>query len=335
MAFVCRRPFALTTCLKQLPKAAAPSTRTFHTSPKPLNLHSKILPTLTKSRNQFQQAFRRTYIQQPGQVSAPNTASLSQRLLYGAAIVGGTVLATNLVFNRETREDGGMPPFERQYLNQTFLHTGLGIGIIGVAAQALHRSGWSVRLMTANPWLVLGCGLAASIGTMYGTFATPPDNYIQKYALWTGFNVAQAALLSPLLFLQPALLARAGLYTAAMMGSIAFVGATAKQEKYLYLGGPLLAGVAIVAVSGLAPLVLPVTAARTLMWSERIWLYGGLVVFGGFTLYDVQKILQHARMAERGLVRKDVVNESVSLELDFLNIFIRMVQVLGMRNQKR
>ena len=160
-------------------------------------------------------------------------------------------------------------------------------------------------------------------------------SYIQKYALWTGFNVAQAAILSPLLFLQPALLARAGLYTVAMMGSIAFVGATAKQEKYLYLGGPLLAGVAIVAVSGLAPLVLPVTAARTLMWSERIWLYGGLVVFGGFTLYDVQKILQHARMAERGLVRKDVVNESVSLELDFLNIFVRMVQILGMRNQKR
>jgi len=186
---------------------------------------------------------------------------------------------------------------------------------------------------------------------MMGTFATHPDKYIphprgshprktfadnlcsyvQKYALWTGFNVAQAALLSPLLFMQPALLARAGLYTIAMMGSIAFVGATAKQEKYLYLGGPLLAGVAIVAVSGFAPLVLPVTAARTLMWSERIWLYGGLAVFGGFTLYDVQKILRNARMVQAGKGRKDVVNESISLELDFINIFIRMVQILGMR----
>ena len=135
--------------------------------------------------------------------------------------------------------------------------------------------------------------------------------------------------------MQPAILARAGLYTVAMMGSIAFVGATAKQEKYLYLGGPLLAGVAIVAVSGLAPLVLPVTAARTLMWTERMWLYGGLAVFGGFTLYDTQKILHHARMANAGMVKKDVVNESISLELDFLNIFIRMVQILGMRNQRK
>jgi FtsH-binding integral membrane protein len=161
------------------------------------------------------------------------------------------------------------------------------------------------------------------------------SSYVLKYALWTGFNVTQAALLAPLMFLSPALLARAGLYTLGMMGSIAFVGATAKQEKYLYLGGPLLAGVTIVALSGFAPLVLPATAARTLMWSERIWLYGGLAVFGGFTLYDVQRILHHSRLAERGLVRKDTVNESISLELDFINIFIRMVQILGMQRQNR
>lgn len=166
-------------------------------------------------------------------------------------------------------------------------------------------------------------------------FLTNANSYVMKYGLWAGFNLTQAALLSPLMFMHPAILARAGLYTVGMMGSIAFVGATAKQEKYLYLGGPLLAGVTIVALSGLAPLVLPATAARTLMWSEKIWLYGGLAVFGGFTLYDVQKVLAHARMAERGLMKRDVVNESVSLELDFINIFVRMVQILGMQRNNR
>ena len=137
------------------------------------------------------------------------------------------------------------------------------------------------------------------------------------------------------MFYNPALLARAGIYTVGLMGSIAFVGATAKQEKYLYFGGPLLAGVTLVALSGLAPMVLPATAARSLMWSERIWLYGGLAVFGGFTLYDVQKILHHSRLAQRGYIQRDVVNESVSLELDFINIFVRMVQILAMRNNNR
>ncbi|EAU29761.1 conserved hypothetical protein [Aspergillus terreus NIH2624] len=336
MAFFMRRPFAVTTALRQVPKSAN-SARFIHNSPfkpaqsKPLGpLSSSVF---AKSRQTFQNAFRRTYMQPT--YDATQGGNMTQRLLYGAAIIGGTVLATNFIFNRETREDGGMPDYERSYLNETFMHTGLGVGIIAIAARAMHMNGWSYRLMAASPWAVVGLGLVASIGTMYGTMYTSPDNYVMKYGLWSAFNVTQAALLSPLMFMHPALLARAGLYTVGMMGSIAFVGATAKQEKYLYLGAPLLAGVTIVALSGFAPLVLPATATRTLMWSEKIWLYGGLAVFGGFTLYDVQKVLHHARMAQRGLVRRDVVNESISFELDFINIFVRMVQILGMQRNNR
>ena len=68
-----------------------------------------------------------------------------------------------------------MPPYERNFLNDTFMHTGLGIGMIGVAANALHRSGWSFRLMSMNPWVVFGVGLAGSIGSMIATRATDPD----------------------------------------------------------------------------------------------------------------------------------------------------------------
>lgn len=160
-------------------------------------------------------------------------------------------------------------------------------------------------------------------------------SYIPKYALWVAFNATQAAFVAPLLAFVPGpLIARAGLYTVAMMGSLSIVGATAKQEKYLYIGGPLLAGLAVVAASGFAPLIIPATAVRTLALTEGIWLYGGLAVFGGYTLYDVQKVLYHARLAEAGQLRRDPIKESISLELDFLNIFIRLVQILSM-NQSR
>lgn len=148
-----------------------------------------------------------------------NSGDVKAKLVYGAALFGGTVVVINLLFNRETREDGGMRPYERAYLNETFMHTGLGVGIIAVAARALHTSGWSVRLMTMNPYVVLGVGLVGSIGTMMATFATPPEQYVQKYACWTGFNLCQAALLSPLMFMSPAILFRAGLYTVGMMVS--------------------------------------------------------------------------------------------------------------------
>ncbi|KAL2105342.1 hypothetical protein VUR80DRAFT_8531 [Thermomyces stellatus] len=263
------------------------------------------------------------------------TQNAAKKLLTGAAIFGGTLVAINVVFNRETRE-GAMPPFERAYLNDTFLHTGLGVGIIGLTARQMVNSGFVYRIMVTNPWIVAIGGLGLSFATMIGTRSIDPSNYIPKYALWTAFNATQAAFVAPLLVYAPgALIARAGLYTVAMMGGLSIVGATAKEDKYLYIGGPLLAGACIVAASGLAPLVIPATAARSLAITENIWLYGGLALFGGFTLYDVQKVMHHARLAQRGIIKRDPVNESISLELDFLNIFVRLVQILMMQQNRR
>lgn len=185
MAFMLRRPFAVTSAFKQAPQISNTAIRSFHHGPVKQNAFKGFFKPATgntlkssfaSSKKTFQQTFRREYQQQS---SFPNPVAqggnLTQRLIYGGAIFGGTLVAINLIFNRETREDGGMPPFEQSYLNQTFLHTGLGVGIIAIAARAMHMNGWSYRLMAANPWLVLGIGLVGSIGTMYGTMACPPD----------------------------------------------------------------------------------------------------------------------------------------------------------------
>ena len=180
MANCIRRPFAIAAALKPLTRPST-GTRFLHqASLKPLAPAGKPKPspsTFASALARSREAFRRTYIEPASPVQNAGAGGTRQRLLYGAGIFGGTLLAVNLVFNRETREDGGMPPFERAYLNETFLHTGLGIGIIGLVARTLHTSGWSVRLMASKPWLVMGGGLVLSIGTMMGTFATPPEKY--------------------------------------------------------------------------------------------------------------------------------------------------------------
>jgi FtsH-binding integral membrane protein len=188
--------------------------------------------------------------------------------------------------------------------------------------------------MAANPWVFVGVSLAGSIGTMMGTFYTSPENSVQKHLFWLGFNACQAATLSPLFFFSPAILSRAALYTVGVVGSISYVGATATNDKYLTLGGPLLAGVTVVALSSLAPMILPM-GIRGLAITESISLYGGLAVFGGFVLYDTQKILRHARLAEQGLMSADPINESITLELDMINIFIRLVQILAMQGNRK
>lgn len=177
----------------------------------------------------------------PSSFSAPGGW---QRALTSVGIVAGTALAANLFLNRPTR-DNPMDEFSTSYLHSTFNYLAGGLGLTAAGAIALHRSGFSYRLMAANPWLVLGVGLVASIGGMIGAQTLPPG-HPGKTASWLVFNAAQAAVLSPLLFLNPALLARAGLYTAGVVGSLCYVGATAKDGQFLFLGGPLLAGVTVV-----------------------------------------------------------------------------------------
>lgn len=164
------------------PATAAAPARAFHTS-QPMKrmgagFFSSRITSQVASRNVFQRTASqaRSYYQQ----SQSGGSSVLQgdglrRLLAGGAIFGGTLVAINMVFNRETREDGGMPPFERDYLNNTFLHTGLGIGIIGLTARQMVRTGFVYRIMVTNPWVVAIGGLALSFATMIGTRSISPD----------------------------------------------------------------------------------------------------------------------------------------------------------------
>jgi hypothetical protein len=181
------------------------------------------------------------------EVGAPTSFSQPggwTRALTSVGIVAGSALAANLFFNRSTNE-GGLSQFQQSYLHRTFGYLAGGLSLTAIGAVGLHRSGFSVRLMASSPWLVLGVGLVTSIGGMIGAQTLPPGSP-GKYACWALFNASQAAVLSPLLFFNPALLARAGLYTAGVVGSLCYVGATAKEGQYLWLGGPLLAGVTVV-----------------------------------------------------------------------------------------
>ncbi|KAK7063757.1 Bax inhibitor family protein [Favolaschia claudopus] len=255
-----------------------------------------------------------------------------QRIALIAGGVAATVVVLDSALNRETRES--LSAAERSLLNSSFAYTGVGLALTAAAARALFTSGVAYRIMAANPWVVFGASLAGGIGSIMGVLYTPPEKTVQKHLFWLTFNAFQAATLSPLFFLNPAILARAGLYTIGAVGALSYIGATATNDKYLMLGGPLLAGVSVVALSAIAPLALPATAVRTLAITESLYLYGGLAVFSGFVLYDTQKILAHARMAEQGLMKRDPMNEAIGLQLDMINIFIRLVQILSMNNRK-
>ena len=115
------------------------------------------------------------------------------------------------------------------------------------------------------------------------------------YACWATFSAVQGATLSPMFFLNPALLARAGLYTVGALGGLSYVGATAHNEQFLYMGGALMAGLGVIFVTSLAPMLLPRMSMRTMSVMENVSAYGGVAVFSGFILYDTQKVSGQSR----------------------------------------
>jgi hypothetical protein len=171
--------------------------------------------------------------------------------------------------------------------------------------------------------MILGVSLVGSIATMAGAMYTPPERPIQKHLLWlvrgwitmvvvsivnriSGFQCLSSGHPESPVFLQSSHpLTGGSLHCRRRWVDIvhrrhSHVGLLAKfsvrirsltlvlyhrNDKYLHLGGPLLAGVTVVALSSLAPMVLPL-GLRGLAISESISLYGGLAVFGGFVLYE-------------------------------------------------
>jgi hypothetical protein len=111
MAFVLKRsPFAASAAFKQFSKPSS-VIRAFHSS-SPLKSSTQNSFTFKasapaanalKSKSAFQNVFRRSYQSGANQYNPTQTGNLTQRLLYGGLMVGGAVVAANLIFNRETR----------------------------------------------------------------------------------------------------------------------------------------------------------------------------------------------------------------------------------------
>lgn len=67
----------------------------------------------------------------------------------------------------------------------------------------------------------------------------------------------------------------------------------APNEKFLYMGGPLAMGLGVVFVSSIGTMFFPATTVLG-AGLHSVALYGGLLLFSGFLLYDTQRIIAQA-----------------------------------------
>jgi len=104
--------------------------------------------------------------------------------------------------------------------------------------------------------------------------------------------------------------------TGVTVGGLGAVAYNAPSEQFLNWGGPLALGLGGMLGVSLLSIVYPNSAAL-----YNIYLYGGLVLFSAFLMYDTQKIIYRAKTE----MRYDPINNSLHVYMDAVNLFVRFV----------
>lgn len=156
-----------------------------------------------------------------------------------------------------------------------------------------------------------------------------------KQMAWLVHSAVVGAIIAPLCMVGGPIMLRAAWYTAGVVGGLSTVAVCAPSEKFLTLGGPLAIGLGVVFASSLAGMFLPPTTALG-AGLYSIAMYGGLLLFSGFLLYDTQKIIKRAENQPLyGAQPFDPVNNSIAIFMDTVNIFIRIVAILSGGGNRR
>ncbi len=225
-------------------------------------------------------------------------------------------------------------------------------------AAAIFRSPAAMAVVSRGGLVALGVSLVALIGSGAVARSIPYQEGLgSKQLAWLTHCAVLGAVVAPIALLGGQILVRAAWYTAGMVGGLSagevhslvsnllrtysvilmcsycnfcLVAACAPSDKFLTMGGPLALGLGVVFAASVGSHFLPPTSALGAgMFS--VALYGGLLLFGGFLLYDTQKIIHNAEAhPQYSNVKYDPINNSIGIYLDTVNIFIRIAQILAM-----
>lgn len=230
---------------------------------------------------------------------------------------------------------GAWPEHVQQRIHDTYLYFGGGLGITAASAAACFRSPTVMNIVTKNGFMAIAGTIALLIGSgaVVRSIEYRPG-FGAKQLAWMAHAGIVGAVIAPLAFLGGPLLVRAACYTGGVVGGLSTVALCAPSDRFLHWGGALGMGLGVVFVSSIASSFLPPTTALGAGLAS-ISVYGGLVLFGGFLLYDTQRIVKAAETHPYYAVSPyDPVNHSIAIYMDTINIFIRIAMLLSGSKRK-
>ncbi|XP_036387662.1 growth hormone-inducible transmembrane protein [Megalops cyprinoides] len=222
------------------------------------------------------------------------------------------------------------PQYVKDRIHSTYMYFAGSVGFTALSAVAVSRTPALMSLMMRGSWLAIGATFAAMIGAgMLVRSISYEHSPVPKHLAWMFHAGVMGAVVAPLTLLGGPLVMRAAWYTAGIVGGLSTVAMCAPSEKFLNMGGPLAVGLGVVFASSLGSMFLPPTSPFG-AGLYSIAVYGGLVLFSMFLLYDTQKVIKRAETYPLyGVQKYDPINSCLGIYMDTLNIFMRMVMILA------
>jgi len=287
------------------------------------------------------QAARRRTLKETVTAPASGSAiSAGQGALAGAAVLGlGGLAFYGMGLSRELGAvDKQMmwPQYVKDRIKDTYMYFGGSILATAGTAAAIFRSPAAMNIVMRQGWMALGVSIAAMIGSGMLVRSIPYQAAPSaKQAAWLLHCAVLGAVIAPICLLGGPILTQAAWYTAGMVGGLSTVAACAPSDKFLSMGAPLAMGLGVVFCASIGTMFLPPTTALG-SGMYAVAMYGGLILFGAFLLYDTQKIIHKAEKHPVGWGAPpfDPVNASVGIYLDTVNIFMRIAMLLSGNRRK-
>lgn len=206
----------------------------------------------------------------------------------------------------------------------------IGLALTGVIAYTVSNSQTLMQIIFGNPLVFYGLIIAelafvfiisARIGKMAAGTATA---MFLIYAAMNGATLASVFLM----YTQESIVSTFFI-CAATFGACSVYGMVTKRDL-TSLGSFMFMGLIGIIIASVVNIFLKSSAMAMIIS------YLGLFVFIGLTAYDTQKIkhmaLSQPADLDSGTIRKGAIIGALSLYLDFINMFLFMLQILGNRD---
>ena len=215
------------------------------------------------------------------------------------------------------------------FIRSVYNWMGIGLGLTGLIAYFVGNSPTMVQMIYSNTLLFFGL-IAAELGMVFYLSAR-----VQKIqastatALFVIYSALNGVTLSFIFIAYtPASITSTLFVCAATFAACSVFGFVTKRDL-TSLGSFMFMGLIGIIVASLINIFIQSSAMTTIIS------YIGVLVFVGLTAYDTQKLKNMAMTQpaglEAGVIRKGAIMGALSLYLDFINLFLMLLYIMGGR----